>query len=76
MSDPASDDALLRGRDPFGTAHGWIGAIALACFLATAWLGRTLERGKGRPLDAHALLAAFALLFAGIAAITGFVLLP
>lgn len=68
--------ALLRGRDPFATAHGWIGTIALALFLAAAWLGRRLERGRGRPLDAHAALATLAVLAAGVAALTGFVLLP
>ncbi len=68
--------ALLRGRDPFETAHAWIATLALVLFLSTAWLGRQLERGRGRPLDAHALLAALALLCAGVAAVTGFVLLP
>ena len=68
--------ALLRDREPFETAHAWFATLALVLFLATAWLGRRLERGRGRPLDAHALLAALALLAAGVAAVTGFVLLP
>jgi hypothetical protein len=68
--------ALLRGRAPFESAHGWIGALALALFAATALLGRRLERGRGRPLDAHALAAVLALLAAGLAAATGIVLLP
>ena len=66
----------LRGRDPFETAHAAIALLALALFLTTAWFGRRLERGRGRPLEAHALLAALALLCAGVAAVTGFVLLP
>ena len=68
--------ALLRDREPFETAHAWFATLALVLFLATAWFGRRLERGRGRPLDAHALLAALALLAAGVAAVTGFVLLP
>lgn len=68
--------ALLRDRVPFETAHAWIATSALAFFVATAWLGRGLERGRHRRLDAHAMLAMAALLAAGVAAITGFVLLP
>ena len=66
----------LRGRDPFETAHAAVALVALSLFFATAWLGRRLERGRGRSLDAHALVAALALLCAGVAAVTGFVLLP
>lgn len=68
--------AWLRGREPFGTAHGWIGLVALLLFVAAGILGRRLERGRGRPLDAHALLATLAMLAAAGAALTGFVLLP
>ncbi len=66
----------LRGRAPFETLHAAIALLALALFITTALLGRRLERGHGRPLDAHALVAALALLCAGVAAVTGFVLLP
>jgi hypothetical protein len=66
----------LRGRAPFETAHAWAGTFALALFLVAAWLGRRLERGRGRPHEAHALAAALALLAAGVAAGTGLVLLP
>ncbi len=66
----------LRGRDPFGTAHAVAGSAALLLFVATGILGRRLERGRGRPLDAHALLATLALLAGAVAAISGFVLLP
>jgi len=75
LGGPASM-AWLRGRAPFGSAHGRIGLVAISLFLATAWLGRRLERGRGRPLDGHALLAVLALLTAALAAATGFVLLP
>lgn len=68
--------AWLRGRDPFGTAHAWIGVLALALFLAAALLGRRLEQGRSRALDAHALLAGLAMLVAAASALTGFVLLP
>jgi len=68
--------AFLRGREPFGTAHAWIGVAALVLFAAAGVLGRRLEHGHGRPLDAHALLATLAVLAAAAAALTGFVLLP
>lgn len=66
----------LRGRAPFETAHAWAGLVAIALYAAAALLGRRLERGRGRPFDAHALTALLALLASGVAAITGFVLLP
>ena len=68
--------AELRGRTPFGTAHAWIGSLAIGLLLATAWLGRRLERGRSGARDAHALLAALALLFASVAVVAGLVLLP
>jgi hypothetical protein len=66
----------LRDRAPFETAHGWLGAAALALFAATGVLGRRLERGRSRALDAHALCGVLAALLAGAAAVAGFVLLP
>jgi hypothetical protein len=68
--------ALLRGERPFGTAHAWIGLTTAALFLATALLGRRLERGRSRAFDAHALAGVLALLLAALAAVAGFVLLP
>jgi hypothetical protein len=68
--------ALLRDRAPFDTAHAWIATTTLGLFVATAVLGRGLEQGRHRRLDAHALVAMASLLAAGVAAITGFVLLP
>lgn len=66
----------LRDRAPFETAHAWIATGAIVLFLATAVVGRGLERGRHRRLEAHALVGMAALLAAGLAALTGFVLLP
>jgi len=66
----------LRGRGPFESVHAWLGLLAASLFVATGWLGRLLERGRSRRLDAHALLGALALLAAALAAVAGFVLLP
>jgi hypothetical protein len=66
----------LRERAPFETAHAWLGSATLALFAATFALGRRLERGRGRPLDAHALAGVLAALLAGATAVAGFVLLP
>lgn len=67
----------LRGWEPFGTAHAWVGTLAMALFAATAALGWRLERGAARPLvEAHAWLALAASLAAAAALGTGFVLLP
>ena len=68
--------AFLRGKAPFGTAHAFAGLLAVALYSAAAWLGHRLEHGRGRPLEAHGLVALLALLASGLAAITGFVLLP
>jgi uncharacterized membrane protein len=66
----------LRDRPVFETAHGFVATLALALFVATAWIGRGLERGARRDADVHALVAALTLLAGGVAALTGFVLLP
>lgn len=68
--------ALLRAEPPFGTLHAFAGLVAAALFAGTAIAGWRLERGRGRPRDAHALLGVLALLAAAAAAIAGFVLLP
>jgi hypothetical protein len=67
---------FLRGWSPFGSAHGFAGATAAALFLAVGILGRRLERGRGRPVEAHARVALLAMLTGGLAAVAGFVLLP
>lgn len=66
----------LRGWDAFRTAHSWIALTALCLFVATAVLGRRLEQGRGRPVEAHARLALLATFAAAGAFIAGFVLLP
>jgi hypothetical protein len=68
--------AWLRGREPFGTAHALAGVTTALCFLALFAVGRRLERGRGRPVEAHAALALLASLAAAVSAVTGFVLLP
>jgi hypothetical protein len=68
--------AWLRGREPFGTAHAFAGVCAALLFAGAGLLGRRLERGRGRPLGAHAALALGATLAAVIAFATGLVLLP
>ncbi len=68
--------ALLRGREPFGTAHALAGCLTVLLFASLAVLGRRLETGRGRPLGAHALLALAACLAAALSFATGLVLLP
>jgi hypothetical protein len=67
---------LFRGREPFGTVHAWLGLVAAGLFGIAAGLGRSLERGRGRSPDVHALVGTVALLVAAVAAVAGFVLLP
>lgn len=68
----------LRGMAPLASAHGWIASAALVLFVATAVLGRRLERGGARRelFDLHAALALAATFAAAAALFTGFVLLP
>ena len=66
----------LRDWTPFGSFHSWLGILAASLFATTAILGRRLERGRGRPVEAHAILAGLAILAAAVAAVAGFILLP
>ena len=66
----------LRGWDAFRTAHAWIALTAVGLVVATAVLGRRLEQGLGRPVEAHARLALLATFAAAAAFVAGFVLLP
>lgn len=66
----------LRDWNLFETFHGWVGLLCIALFSATACLGRSLERGRSRAYDAHALTGLLAVLAAAVAAVAGFVLLP
>jgi len=66
----------LRGWEIFESFHAWVALACITLFLATARFGRELEHGRSRAFDAHALLGLVALLFAAIAAVAGFSLLP
>lgn len=66
----------LRGWSALGSAHGWVSSGTLALFLATAFLGRRLERRGSEARDTHALLGVLAALCAVASLFTGFVLLP
>jgi hypothetical protein len=66
----------LRGWDVFHSFHGVLGLLVASLFAATAVVGRRLERGRSRAFEAHARLAALAVLGAALAAVAGFVLLP
>jgi hypothetical protein len=66
----------LRDWTPFATFHAWLGILAVALFLAVAFLGWRLEQRRGRPVDAHATLAGLAVLVAAVAMVAGLVLLP
>ncbi|MDH3684601.1 MAG: DUF4079 family protein [Myxococcales bacterium] len=67
---------FLRGSAAFTTAHAAVAAVALMSFVATAVLGRRLERGTQSAREAHAIVGTLALLAAIAALGTGFVLLP
>ena len=66
----------LRDWTPFLTFHAWVGLGALGAFVAVAVVGRRLERGRAAARPGHARLALLAALLAGLAAASGFVLLP
>jgi Protein of unknown function (DUF4079)/Eukaryotic cytochrome b561 len=66
----------LRGWSAFESFHGWVGGVAAALFIATAWYGRRLEKGRAASRNAHALAGGLAMLAAAVAAVAGFVLLP
>jgi hypothetical protein len=66
----------LRDWAPISTFHAWLGIVALGLFVSAAVLGRRLERGVGRPVEAHAISGGLAVLFAAVAAVAGFILLP
>jgi len=66
----------LRGWDAFDTFHAFAGLAAASLFVGAAALGHRIEQGASRSFDRHALLGVLALLFAGLAAVAGFSLLP
>ncbi len=66
----------LRDWTPFRSFHSWLGILAAILFATTAILGRRLEQGRGRPVEAHAIFAGLAVMAAAVAAVAGFILLP
>ncbi len=68
--------ALLRGRDPFASAHAYAAMLAIVLFVIAGAMGRRLERGDPVSREAHALIATLGVLASGLAAATGWVLLP
>jgi hypothetical protein len=66
----------LRGWTPFSSLHAWLGLLVASLFGVVAMLGWRLEHGRGRPVEAHGILAGLAVLAAAVAAVAGFVLLP
>jgi hypothetical protein len=68
--------AALRGFEPFASFHGAVGVVTASLFASAAWLGHRLAHGRSQARDLHALLGGLAVLFAALAAVAGFVLLP
>lgn len=67
---------FLRGRPLFESVHALFATGSLALFGVAAFLGWRLEQGAGVSRDRHALIATLAVLSAGLAFATGWVLLP
>ncbi|MBT38719.1 MAG: DUF4079 family protein [bacterium] len=66
----------LRGGEPLGTFHGFVGLVVAALFAAAAVVGHRIEKRRTRAYDVHAVLGGLAILFAALATVAGFVLLP
>jgi len=66
----------LRGFEPFDTFHGAVGVAVAALFASAAWLGHQIAQGRSHARDLHALLGGLGMLFAALAAVAGFILLP
>jgi hypothetical protein len=66
----------LRDWAPLRSFHGVLGIAVAALFGAAAIVGHRIEEGKSRSFDAHAWLGLAAFLFAAVASVAGFVLLP
>lgn len=67
---------FLRNRPLFESGHALFATGSLALFAVAAFLGRRLEQGARVSRDHHALVAILAVLSAGLAFATGWVLLP
>ena len=72
---PASAAVASRARPDWSAVY-FYDRWRATLFAAAGFLGYRLERGRTRAFDAHALVAALAMLAAGLAAFAGFVLLP
>ena len=66
----------LRGGEPLGTFHGFVGLAVAVLLAGAALVGRRIETRRSRAYDLHAVLGGLAILFAALAAVAGFVLLP
>ena len=66
----------LRGGDLLGTFHGFVGLAVAVLLAAAAIVGHRIEKHGSRAYDVHAVLGGFAILFAALAVVAGFVLLP
>ena len=75
VAGPASS-FWLRGWEPFGKLHSWLGLTAAALFVATAALGHRLEQRRTGRADLHGLLGLLGVLVAALTAMAGLVLLP
>ena len=67
---------FLRAWSPLQTLHAWVGIGTLTLFATLGFTGRALEQGRSREVSRHGWIAVGALLAAGLAFATGFVLLP
>ena len=66
----------LRGWSPIGTLHGGLAVVIALVFIAVAWLGWRLQKGRSRAATVHGGLALVGVALAALAALAGFVLLP
>jgi len=72
----ATSMVWLRGRPSFETLHSYVALAALGLFLCAGAIGWRLERGAAISRETHALIGILAVLSAGLAFATGWVLLP
>ena len=66
----------LRDWSPIRTLHGGLAIVVALLFIAVAWLGWRLQKGRSSAATLHGGLALLGLGLASLAALAGFVLLP
>ena len=66
----------LRGGEPLGTFHGFVGLGVATLLAAAAFVGHRIEKHGSRAYDVHAVFGGLAILLAAVAVVAGFVLLP